>query len=206
MPPKKNKKSSKQKEKVLVRRELHPEAIRFPMSMVREFTTGLSRNESMPYTFKLGKDLALTSDGAGLITSVLSDDPTSDQNWSSYAGTFDEFRVLCTIVKFSPLWSTGGSTQTFWAPIAHVVDRSDATALTAYSLAERYESHKKTPGQKPFTVTVPMNSTEESSFQSTTGYTAKNWIKFYSSGNTVSLTVGRLDICHIVQFRGLGIN
>lgn len=188
------------------RRELDPAATLFPLSDLKGYLSGLSRTENMPYTFRLGYDAAVTTDGSGLLQTVISNSPTSAQNWSTYASTFDEYRVLAVQARFEPLWATGGSTQTYWAPIAHVVDRSDATALTGYGLAERYESHRKTPGQRKFTVSMNMASVEESSFISTGSSTPNMWIKFYSSGNTVSLTVGRLDVIYLVQFRGLGIN
>lgn len=157
-------------------------------------------------TVKLGQDSALTSDGSGIIATVISDVPTSAQNWSNYAAVFEEYRVLALQVQFEPLLGVGGSTQTFWAPIAHVIDRTDATALTGYGLAERYESHAKTPGGRRFTIVSPMKFVEESSFLSTAGSTATRWIKFYSTGNSASLTVGRLDIRFLIEFNGLGIN
>ncbi len=186
-------------------KELAPEAAIFPMyqaiNIIKEGATG-----SFLATFRLGQDQALTTDSAGLVQSVFSNSPTSAQNWSSYAAVFDEYRVLAQIVKFEPLWATGGSSTIFWAPIARVVDRSDSTPLTSYALAERYDSHKKAPGQRKWKTSWNMNSIEEASFTSTTTSTANAWIKIYSSGNTISTTVGRMDIQYVVQFRGLGIN
>ncbi len=186
-------------------KELAPDCLEFPIrdakAVLRRGSTG-----SFLSTIRLGLDQALTSDGSGLITSVFSNSPTSAQNWSSYAGTFDEYRVLAYNVTFKPLWPCGGSTQTFWAPIARVVDRSDATALTSYALASRYDSFKESAGQRKFSQWWNMTSVEEAAFISTSSSTPNSWIKLYSSGNSASLTVGRVEITYLVQFRGLGIN
>ncbi len=164
-----------------------------------------SPNGNFLFTVRLGLDSALTTSGSGEITSVFANTPTSAQNWSSYAATFDEYRVLAYVVHFKPLTIIGGSSSTFKAPIAHVVDRSDATALTGYGLSTRYESQGEASGDKPFNVHVTMSSAEESSFIPIGTSTPNTWVKLYSSGNTVSTTVGRITVFYLVQFRGTGI-
>jgi len=186
-------------------KELSSDAAKIDLKLFSRYLRGAPGGTYM-VTLRLGQDSALTTDSSGILQTVISNVPTSAQNWSSYASVFDEYRVLGLCVAFEPLWSTGGSTATYWAPIAHVVDRSDSTALTGYGLAERYDSHRKTRGQKSFKHIALMSSIEEASFLSTSSSTALYWIKFYSSGNSLSLTVGRLNIQFVVQFRGLGIN
>lgn len=189
----------------LISKELSPSCSKYSLKsaaqLQREGSSG-----SFLATFRLGLDAAATSDGSGILATVYGNSPSSAQNWSGYAGVFDEYRVLAHIVKFEPLRATGGSTQTFWAPIAHVVDRSDATALTGYGLAERYDSHHKAPGQTRWSSSWVMNSIEEAPFVSTASPASNSWIKVYSSGNSASFTLGRVDVVYIVQFRGLGIN
>jgi len=176
-----------------------------PLSDLRVYLRG-SPTSSICHTFRLGYDTAVTSDGSGIINAVFSNVPTGAQNWSSYASVFDEYRVLGMEISFCPLWASGGSSAQYWAPISHVVDRSDSTALTGYSLAERYDSHVRTAGQKGFKHIVQMNSTDGSGFIDIGSSSATAWIKLFSSGNSLSLTVGRMDVKYVVQFRGLGIN
>ncbi len=187
------------------RYELDPECSYFPMSSTHLVMKG-AREENYLFTVRLGADIVITSDGSGLLQTVITNNPSQGQNWSNYASVFDEYRVLMAKAEFDPLWATGGSTQTFWAPIASVIDRSDSTVLTSYGLAERYSSHKKTPGQKKFHQSVNMSSVDDSGFVSTASPAANAWIKFYSSGNSLSLTLGRVNLTLLVQFRGVGIN
>ncbi len=184
--------------------ELTSDSISCPMNYARR---GLATNHSGLFTVtaRLAMEAALTTSGSGEITSVFTNSPTSAQNWSSWSGTFDEYRVLATRVMVRPLTIIGGSTASFKAPIAHVVDRTDATALTGYGLSTRYDSFAETPGDKPFQVTMIMSSAEEAAFIPIGTSSPTAWIKFYSSGNTVSTTVGRVTTLYLVQFRGTGI-
>lgn len=184
-------------------RELSTESSFFPLSG-RPFAP--SQAENRTYTVRLGYDQAVTTDGSGLLQTVISNTASSAQNWSSYSAVFDEHRVLAMSVQFEPLHAVGGTTQSYWAPIAHVTDRSDAIPLTGYSLAERYESHRKSPGSARFAQKWNMSSVDEAEFRPTNSTNPNAWVKFYSSGNSLSFTVGRLDVRLVVQFRGLGIN
>ncbi len=160
------------------------------------------RSEEILHTVRLGFDQAITTDGSGAIATVISNSPVQAQNWSNYAAVFDSYRVLAFGVEYDPFWTVNCT----FAPVASVIDRSDATALTSYGLAERYESHKKAHGKEGFKQLVNMSGSEEGLFIQTSAPVANNWIKLYSSGNTASFTMARLDCVLIVQFRGVGIN
>lgn len=183
------------------RRELDPAATAFPQSMLEPMLRQ-AHLANYPFTLRCGFDQALTSDGAGAIATVISNSPVQVQNWTNMAAVFDEYRVLAFIVRFEPYWTVNCT----FAPIASVIDRSDATALTGYGLAERYESHHKAMGKAQWTQSWFMSEPLESDFISTASPTANGWIKAYSSGNTASFTFGRYDVVLLVQFRGLGIN
>ncbi len=162
-------------------------------------------SEDDTYTIEVCDEVPLTTDGSGLIASVYSDDPSGTADWASYVDVYEEYRVLYFQVDFRPLHQAGGSTATFWAPIASVVDRSDAVALTGYSAAEEFSSVKEFGGGRAFHRFVPMDGTGDATFLSTASTVAKKWIKFYSSGNSNSLTVGRVMKRYLVQFRGRGL-
>ncbi len=181
--------------------ELDPGSTDFPVSDWNKCITQ-AKNEDYLFTVRLGFDQAMTSDGSGAIATVISDSPVQGQNWTNYAAVFDQARVLCMKVTFEPFWTVNCT----FAPLASVVDRSDATALTGYGLAERYSSHKKTAGQKINRQIVNMSGSGESDFFSTASPVARHWVKFYGSGNTASFTFGRLNVELLVQFRGVGIN
>lgn len=185
----------------VVKKELSAGSTYFPLSHFAPAMRG-AREEDYLFTVRLGFDQALTSDGSGVIATVLSDSPVQAQNWTNYAAVFEEYRVLAFKVTFEPFWTVNCT----FAPVASVVDRTDATALTGYGLAERYASHKKAMGKQKWSQIVNMADGDDSTFVSTASTTAKHWIKAYSSGNTASFTFGRYDCELLVQFRGVGIN
>lgn len=185
----------------VTRKELGPECSMFPLSHWGPSLKG-ARNEDYLFTVRLAFDQAITADGAGAIATVVSNSAVQAQNWTNYAAVFDEHRVLAMKVEFEPFWTVNIT----FAPIASVIDRSDSTALTSYGLAERYASHRKAMGKARFKQTVNMVSVDEAGFVSNTSPAANSWVKFYSSGNTASQTLGRINVTMLVQFRGVGIN
>lgn len=182
-------------------KELAPGATEFPLNQFGPTLKG-AKNEDYLFTIRLGFDSAVTTDGSGAIATVISNSPVQAQNWTGYAAVFEEYRVLAMQVKFEPFWTVNFT----FAPVASVIDRSDSTALTSYGLAERYASHKKAMGKAQFTQTVNMQSVDEGDFTITSSPAANSWVKLYSSGNTASMTFGRLNCTLLVQFRGVGIN
>ena len=196
-----NNKDEGSEKKWIMYRELAPSAQVYPKGSERTLLRK-GASEEVLNTIRLGFDSAITTDGAGALATVVSNSPVQAQNWANYAAVFDSYRVLAMILEFDPFWTVNCT----FAPVASVVDRSDSTALTSYGLAERYESSKKTPGQKRFRQYVNMSGSEEALFKQTSAPVADNWIKLYSSGNTASFTLARLNVVLIVQFRGVGIN
>jgi len=198
-------KSSRKKYKKSGPKELPTSAVAYPISRWPSDVTRC-RNGNSTYTMCIQTETALTSSGSGIIASVFPDVVTSVNNWLSLAAVFDAHRVLGFQVHFSSLHQAGGATATFFAPIATVIDRSDSTVLASYLSAAQYSSFIEHAGGKSFSVLSAMASTEDASFQSTANPQARAWIKFYSTGNTISLTVGRVTISYLVQFRALGVN
>ncbi len=185
----------------ITHKELAPGATYFPRVAFAPAMRAAKR-EDILVTLRLGYDQSCTADGSGNLATVFSDSPAGAQNWTSYAATFEQYRVLAFRVEFDPFWTV----NTTFAPIASVIDRSDATALTSYGLAERYGSHHKAQGKERFSQLVTMSSIDTSDFIPTSTITASAWIKMFSSGNTASASLGRYNVELLVQFRGLGIN
>ncbi len=165
-------------------------------------TVKTKNHEDVLHTVRLAFDSAVTADGSGNYATVFSNSPVQAQNWANYAAVFDSYRVLCFRVTFEPFWTVNVT----FAPFASVIDRSDATALTSYGLAERYDSHHKAQGKASWRQIANMSGTGEADFASTASPAATLWIKTYLSGNTASLTFGRMNCELLVQFRGVGIN
>lgn len=161
--------------------------------------------ESRCVTLVLGDDFTIVSDGSGLVQTVQSCTPIGCGNWSSFVATFDEYRVLAVTFEFEPIVAVGGSTVSFYAPIAHVLDRDSAGPLTSYALASRYSSWGEAPGQRRWKKTISMKTPEEATFVSMATTKTLGWLQLYSSGNIVSTGMGRMKMKCFVQFRGFGI-
>lgn len=161
--------------------------------------------ESRTTTLTLGDDFTVVSDGSGLVQTVQSCTPIGCGNWSNYVATFDEYRVLAVQFEFEPITAVGGSSVSYYAPIAHIFDRDSVGPLTSYSLASRYSSWGETPGQRRFKKLISMKSPEEATFVSMATTKTLGWLQLYSSGNVLSTGLGRMKMKVFVQFRGTGI-
>jgi len=204
MPPKKNKRSSRKPRRILAPSELPTSSIAYPRTRWPS-DVARARTGNNTCTVLLATESALTTSGSGIINSVYTDIVTGVNNWSSFAAVFDSYRVLAVRVQFTPLRAVGGSTVTYFAPIATAIDRSDSTVLSSYLAAMQYSSHREFPGNTQFSVLSCMASAEDATFLSTQAPAARCWIKTYSTGNTISTTIGRVVTELLVQFRQVGI-
>jgi len=179
-------------------------SIRFDTRKIPKILSSGSQ-ESKCTTLRLGDDFTVVSDGSGLVQTVQSCTPIGCGNWSNYVATFDEYRVLAVQFEFEPIVAVGGSTTTYYAPIAHIFDRDSTGPLTSYALASRYSSWGEAPGQRRFRKVISMESPEEAGFVGVGTTKTLGWLQLYSSGNVASTGLGRMKMLVIVQFRGLGI-
>lgn len=202
---KQNKKKEQALTKWLTRREVSPEVCDLNPSDIKGLVKQLMASTQRDlYTTIMVVDNMLTTDGSGVIASAAGDAPSTDANWAAIASVFDEYRTLGTIVKFHPKKYVGSSIYTF-APIVTVIDLDTATNLTGYTLASQYSSCKEHEASQGWTRYMPMSGFENASFISTGSPASKCYVKWYSSGNTASTDLGRLQVYHVVQFRGKGI-
>jgi len=164
------------------------------------------RFETDTYTTLLVDDLAIVADGSGIINTVIANDPTVTLNWASLKACFDEIRILAMEIDFKSIWVAGGSTTTFQTPILSVVDLDSNSALTSYDLGAQKGSAVEHRPQSNWKVEALMSGSGPGQFYSTSlGGTLNNmWIKFYSTGNTASMGVGRVTRRIVAQFRGKG--
>lgn len=161
--------------------------------------------EQMIYPMELNYDAAVVTDGSGVWQGVYSDLAANSPNWASFATPFEQYRVTKFVVRFEPLRVFGGSTAVTFGPVVSVLDRDDSTALTGYSVGDRYGSAKMVPGNRAFRKTMVASGINELGFLDCTSASADLWIKVYSSGNTASTTIGRVFITYFVLFKGMGL-
>jgi len=142
----------------------------------------------------------LITSGAGAINKVIDDLPSNYTNWASFVAIFDQCRVLSLRVDFVPTFYNT-VTSTTLTDVATVVDRNDNTALTGYSDAMEYSSCMMFAGNVPFFRFLKMEGVEESDWKSTSSPVAEHFIKFYSSGNSFTTSLGSLQQRILIQFR-----
>jgi len=143
------------------------------------------------------------STAGGVIDSSYSSDPASYAlaDWTSMVAVWHEYRVLGMRVEFFPN-NRYSKTATVCTPMIVVVDRQSAGTLGSYQVAMDHSSAKKVSLEDPWFMEAKMSNAEESQFISTAGTQALFWIKFYSSGLSVSTSYGRSFVYLRIQFRG----
>lgn len=154
------------------------------------------------YTMDLFLDNTFTSDASGIALLQLSNNPSFCSNWSNLAAPFEQYRVASFSWTYEPVRTFGTAV---FAPVASCIDRDDSTALTGYSAAARYSSYELAPGQAPIHRYARASGINELGFIPCTTPVADLWIKAYSSGNSVSSTLGRYVAKYRVIFKGLGL-
>lgn len=145
----------------------------------------------------------LTTDGAGTLPQTFqTEDVRNAADWSSVAATFDEYRVVAMKVLWVPIKEYSNTFR--YQPVATVVDRADATALSSYNIAGACESFQLHEGDRKFSRTMKMASVEEAEFLSVLATpTSWGWIKMYATNIIpVSTTIYRFAVTFLVQFRG----
>lgn len=155
------------------------------------------------YTLRVSYEIAFTTDAAGKTIIVLSNLPTGFANWASLVTVFDEYRVLGAHVQLRPIQFNGS--LVVQAPVMVLLDRDSASSITSYGQAGQYASATETPGGLAIDRWFNMSGSEDAGFVSTNAPNTTWWIKFFSTGNTVSMDIGRLRVDFFLQFRGLGI-
>jgi len=185
--------------------ELSPDCAEVkPNDLARIRQNSLAWAQLDVYTVPMDYDTVVAADASGNWSYITSDNPNGDSNWSTSASFFDEYRTLATELTFYANTTSGGNLSTY-APIVSVVDMDNSASLTGYTLAAQYSSVKNHRGNQDFKVVAYMSGSENAGYLSTASPASRYWIKLYSSGNSASITLGRIHIRHWVQFRGKGI-
>jgi len=144
----------------------------------------------------------MTTNGSGTFAGVYETETIRNAaDWASISTDYDEYRVVAFSVEI--LWHRRYDSTWLWMPWVSTVDRGDSSALSSYNLGANSESAK---AHSPFTRikrSIKMKSVEEADFISVLT-TPSSWgfIKFYSTGNTASATIGYAYVQALVQFRG----
>jgi len=155
------------------------------------------------YTTRLSYEILMTTDSAGKFIVTLSNLPSGFANWSNYVNVFDEYRVLGAHLMIKPSKFNGQLvTQT---PVVTLIDYDSSANITSYGQAGQYASSMETPGGMKVDRWFVMSGSENAQFVTTSAPVATWYLKFFSTGSTVSMDLGRVRVDFFIQFRGLGI-
>jgi len=143
----------------------------------------------------------LNSDVAGTIALVQGSSPAGIGDWSSLAGSFEEFRTLAFEIEFRPA-NRYSKVTTTTLPMVAIVDRAGPAALANQVTGANHASAQLVSLEDPFKVGCKMTGTDESDFIATATPVSVSWIKFYVTGNSVSTTYGTCFVKYIIQLRG----
>jgi hypothetical protein len=163
-------------------------------------------NDTAVFQFNLGA--GLQTSGAGVLATVF--DPvtgvTSSPNWANISANYSEWRLLSGWLRYSPVNRYNQPTTSTLFNVYVVIDRNSATALASTSDALGYPGVEIHPLSDPFDVKWKMDGPDEATWvgtSTTPSASARQYIKFYSSGNSNSINVGEYLYTYIVQFKGL---
>jgi len=122
--------------------------------------------------------------------------------WSDFAGSFREYRVLSLRYEYNPNVINAVNSSINYTPVYSVVDRDDASASGSYANIVTNTSLRVFTMQRMYAREAKMESTFEAEFISVAGDPAAYFsIKNYSTGLTASQVYGRYLVRWIVQFR-----
>lgn len=185
---------------------LSPASVEYDMKYWKRDVKAATNEGLRTYQFVLRDDFALTTDGSGVLADVFSNNPSVCAEWADLAAYFEQYRVLAFVIQDAALEITGGATATYRQAISTVIDRTDATALTSYDLADEYDGVQQHSANNPIFRAIPMAGVTASAFKPVGAPTADAWTKMFSSGNSASITLAHVTRIYLVEFWGTGIN
>jgi hypothetical protein len=178
------------------------------------WNSALAENENT-MTVDLFSEGLLTSSAGGVVNQVFTSSSASFQNFSTWAGLYDEFRILGLQLEFYPS-NRYSKTTTSCVPGFGVVDHADSVALTSAAQALGYASCRILSVEDPWSdrreyrgssvpaLKVRMAGAEEAQWLSTGSTAGLLAIKLYFAGLTASTAYGLYLFRALAQFRGTG--
>lgn len=163
-----------------------------------------SREQNTLYTIECRSVLPLTSSVGGDITTVIDNNPSGYQDWTSIASLWDEYRPLALKVAFKPN-NRYSKTTTVTVPIYIVVDRDSLGAITSKNAAVQYESCSIKTLDDPWTKgakTIGISGLTTTQWITTASPYGTYCVKTFATGCSNSTNYGDLFITLLIQVRG----
>lgn len=145
---------------------------------------------------------AVTSTAGGVINYTLNANPGGYTDWSSFSGTFHEYRILATQITYAPSYNDTYNAALLHNSMIMLFDRIDSTAIASYTLGWNHADSKVGNTGKRMKQTVKMIGIEDAGFVATASPTTVWTHKLYADTVTASTTYGRVFFRALIQFRG----
>jgi len=197
-PVSKGKKPRKDTSKYIILKELSADALEY-RGPVR---TAADMEQEDLHTTAFSAEFNLASSVGSQIQFVLTSDPsTLVSDWASLAASFEESRTLAIELAFYPS-NRYNKTTTTTRPILLLVDRNNGGVIGNYNAGSTHVSARIKSLEDPWKITAKMQGADEAQWTSTSGPTARYWIKTYADGLSASTEYGLCIATYRVQFRG----
>lgn len=166
------------------------------------------------HTVVMTTDAAISTNASGTFALVVGNNPAAPggsigacASWASFAGAFDEYRVLAFECEWVSTWNQSITTAS--NSIVTVIDYDTFGAIPDYATADRFESMRTWPLQmydgKRRKVVVRMNGIENAQFINIGSPVANYCMKFFCTGLPAAANpIIHLFIRYRVQFRATG--
>jgi len=131
-------------------------------------------------------------------------DVTTTSEWTSWADTYQEYRVLGIRFQWVPLRTAAYNNTSQLPPTGAIATRHNpgVTAPTALATLVNTSTFKLWNAGNPMEISWRMKGIDEASFQSTSSATSLGGIVYYLQGGTTSANFGRFVVTWVVQFKG----
>jgi hypothetical protein len=143
---------------------------------------------------------AVTTNGSGVVSPVISTALTQWDETMSFQNIYDEWRLLAATAQYVPLTTVPTSTLTP-GTLGMVVDRDTSTNLTGLYQCLEQGGVIHNPFVKGPKVVFRIESSEESAFTGS-NTAVQMWFKMYGSGLAATQTYGNIVVEGLWQFRG----
>jgi hypothetical protein len=128
---------------------------------------------------------------SGLVTSL--------PDWSNFAATYHEYRVLGFEVIYQPIVSYTSS----YPPWIWASDRATGATLGSYAIGASHESAIIRSPRYACTHSIKLNGVEEAVWTPTSTTFSWGWIKIFGTGYTSNQNIGLAIVKFLIQFRGV---
>jgi hypothetical protein len=146
----------------------------------------------------------LSSSVGGVISQVITNNPSGSSDWSSLTPLWEEYRVIATELRYTPNYSNFNGLLTALAqgPFAYASTRNPLLGLpSSIGSVLSFGDSMLTNSQNSWSITTKMDNVNEAGFTNTANVGSTWAFPVYASGLTGGTQYGTYDMLLRIQFR-----